>query len=325
MAQEKIKRLGILTSGGDAPGMNAAIRGAVRTAAAHDIQILGIRRGYNGLINSDIVEMNARTVDAIESRGGTILYTARCEEFKTDAGLKKAADTCRYLGIDGLIGIGGDGTFRGLHDLSKQGVMTCGIPGTIDNDIACTQYSIGFDTACNTAVEAIDKLSDTMQSHERTSVVEVMGRNAGHLALYVGIACGSPAILVPELPFDFEQDIIERIREGRINGKNHFVIIVAEGVGHTAEIAARIKENTGMETRVTIIGHIQRGGSPSAMDRVMATRMGNYAVNALEKGKTNIVVCYNNENICDIQIDEAQKMKKELSTNMYGIVRDVSV
>ena len=321
MEELGIKRIGVLTSGGDAPGMNAAIRSVVRTATSQGITVLGIRRGYNGLINGDVTELNARSVNGITSRGGTMLFTARCNEFRTEEGQKRGADACRYLGIQGLIAIGGDGTFRGLRDLSKFGVRTCGIPATIDNDIASTDYSIGFDTACNTAVQAIDKLTDTMQSHERTSVVEVMGRNAGHLALYVGLGVGAAAILVPEHGFDFEQDIIEKIREGRINGKNHFIVIVAEGIGHTSEIAERIVESTGIDTRVTIIGHIQRGGSPSARDRVMATRMGYHAVNTLISGKTNMVVCYQNSQVTAIDIDEALSMKKELNENMYGMLR----
>ena len=322
---KKVRRIGLLTSGGDAPGMNAAIRSVVRTAEGLGIRTLGIRRGFNGLINSDVVELSARAVNRLTAQGGTMLYTARCDEFRLESGLQKAANTCRYLGVDGIVGIGGDGTFRGLRDLSKYDICTVGIPGTIDNDIACTHYSIGFDTACNTAIESIDKLADTMQSHERISVVEVMGRDAGHLAVYVGISCGAAAILVPEQPFDFEIDVIERIREGRINGKNHFVIIVAEGVGHTAEIAERIKTQTGIETRITIIGHVQRGGSPSARDRVMATRMGHFAVEALARGGTNIVVSYVNSTLCSISIDEALEMKKDLDPYMYRVAYDVSI
>ena len=321
---QKIKRIGVLTSGGDAPGMNAAIRSVVRSAAARNIQVLGIRRGYNGLINGDVTEMNARSVNGLTSRGGTMLCTARCDEFRYEEGQQRAANACRYLGIQGLIAIGGDGTFRGLRDLSRFGVQTCGIPATIDNDIASTDYTLGFDTACNTAVENIDKLADTMQSHERISVVEVMGRHAGHLALYVDIATGAAAILVPEHPFDFEQDIIERIREGRIAGKNHFIVIVAEGVGHASAIADRIAAETGIDTRVTIMGHIQRGGSPSARDRVMATRMGHYAVDCLLAGKSNIVVCYKNAQMIDMNIDEALSMTKCLNENMYDMVKDIS-
>ncbi len=323
--QKKIRRIGVLTSGGDAPGMNAAIRSVVRTCIQYGVTPVGIHRGYNGLINSDVVELNARSVNGITARGGTMLYTARCPEFKTPEGVAKGVSACKYLGIDGLIAIGGDGTFRGVQDLANSGVNAVGIPGTIDNDIACSHYSIGFDTAANTAIDAIDKLADTMQSHERCSVVEVMGRGAGHLALYCGLACGAAAILIPERPFDFEKDIIEKIREGHYNGKHHFLIIVAEGVGHTAEIAERIREQTGIETRVTIIGHIQRGGSPSARDRVMASRMGHYAVMRLLEGKTNIVVCYRDSQLCDIPVNEALTMTKDLDSYMYKVACDVAI
>ncbi|MBQ8004315.1 MAG: 6-phosphofructokinase, partial [Oscillospiraceae bacterium] len=253
----KIKTIGVLTSGGDAPGMNAAIRAVARTAAYHGITCLGIRRGYNGLINGDVVELNARSVNGIISKGGTMLFTARCPEFMTPEGIKKGADTCKYLGIDGIVTIGGDGTFRGARDLAANGVHTIGVPATIDNDISSTEYSIGFDTACNTALDAIDKLRDTMQSHERCSVVEVMGHNAGHLALHVAIACGAQAVLVPEKPFDFQRDVVEKIRAGRINKRSHFIIIQAEGVGNSIDITKRIVDETGIDTRLTILGHIQ--------------------------------------------------------------------
>ena len=281
---KQIRRIGVLTSGGDAPGMTALIRSVVRSASANDISVLGIRRGYSGLINGDIIEMGARSVDGIIRKGGTMLYTARCKEMLTEEGLQKAADTCRYLGIDGLICCGGDGTFRGAQALSRKGVPCIGVPGTIDNDIGCSDYTIGFDTACNTAIECIDKLRDTMQSHERCSVVEVMGRRAGHLALQVGCAVGATAICLPERQLDFDTEIVERMRIGRIKGRNHPIIIVAEGYGSAQEVADQIHEATGIDTRVTILGHIQRGGSPSAMDRVMATRMGYAAVRALMEG-----------------------------------------
>ena len=321
---DKIRRIGILTSGGDAPGMNAAIRAAARNCIRNDITPVGIRRGYNGLIHADTFEMDARTVNNIISLGGTMLYTARCEEFKTPEGLAQAVRTCKYSGIDGIVAIGGDGTFRGASKLSEAGINTVGIPATIDNDIGCSHYTIGFDTAANTAIECIDKLSDTMQSHERVSVVEVMGRNAGHLAVYVGLAVGATAILVPEHPVNFEQDIIERIRQGRYNGKRHFLIIVAEGVGHCNEIADKVVKETGMETRVSIIGHIQRGGSPSGRDRVMASRMGHFAVEQLVAGKTNLVVCYRESHIVAIPIDEASKMHKDLDSYMYQVAYDIS-
>ncbi|MDR0381462.1 MAG: 6-phosphofructokinase [Oscillospiraceae bacterium] len=314
---KKIARIGVLTSGGDAPGMNSAIRAVARTAAVHNIQCLGIRRGYNGLINGDVTELGPQNVAGIVTRGGTILYTARCPEFMTEAGMQKAVDSCRYLGLDGLVVIGGDGTFRGALALAAHGVPTIGIPGTIDNDIGCTHYSIGFDTACNTAISCIDKLRDTMQSHERCSVVEVMGRNAGHLAVYVGIAVGAAAILVPEKEVAFETDVIEKMRSARIHGRNHSIIIVAEGVGRATDIGGRIKTETGMDPRVTILGHIQRGGAPTARDRVTASRMGVYAVETLLEGRFNRVVCIRNGEMCDHDIDEALAMKRDLQESMY--------
>ena len=323
--EKKIRRIALLTSGGDAPGMNAAIRAVVRTAVFNGVRVLGFRRGYNGLINNDFLELDSRSVNRMSARGGTMLYTARCEEFRTEAGVKRAADNCRYLGIDGLVCIGGDGTFRGALELSHYGVPVVGIPATIDNDIGCSHYTIGFDTAANTAIEAIDKLSDTMQSHERISVVEVMGRHAGHLAMYVGLSCGAAVTLVPEEPFDLEHDILNVVREGRINGRNHFIVIVAEGVGGAPEIAHAIQEQTGMETRITIIGHVQRGGSPTARDRVMATRMGHFAVESLLKGEKQIVVCYRDSHICSLPIEEALTMHKELDRYMYRVAKEISI
>ena len=311
-----IRRIGILTSGGDAPGMNAAIRAIVRTAVGEGVSCLGIYRGYNGLIKGDVVELDARSVDGIQVRGGTMLYTARCDEFRTEEGVKRAADTCRYLGIQGVVCIGGDGTFRGARDLSRAGVSTIGIPATIDNDIQCTNYTIGFDTAAHTAVEAIDKLRDTMQSHERCSVVEVMGNRSGNLAMYVGIAVGAGSILIPERKTNPEE-IYEKIRMGRIRGRHHHIIVMAEGVGQAHELAAAIREQTGIETRVTTLGHIQRGGSPSPRDRVTATRMGCHAVDALLEGKTNRVVCYRNAEIVDMDIEEALALPKNLHEDMY--------
>ncbi|NLG53407.1 MAG: 6-phosphofructokinase [Clostridiales bacterium] len=322
---KEIKRIGVLTSGGDAPGMNAAIRAVARTASYYNIDCLGVRRGYNGLINGDVTELDARSVNGIISSGGTILYTARCPEFLTEEGMKKAVCTCRYLGIDGIIAIGGDGTFRGAKDLAEQGIPTIGVPATIDNDIASTHYSIGFDTACNTALDAIDKLRDTMQSHQRCSVVEVMGRHAGHLALYVGIACGAQAILVPEKTLDFDKDVIEKIRDGIINKRSHYIIIVAEGVGNAIEVAERVASQTGIDTRITILGHIQRGGTPTARDRVMASRMGEFAVRTLLEGKTNRVVCSVNSELIDIDIAEALAMKKNLHEKMYETSKIMAV
>ena len=322
---KQIRRIGVLTSGGDAPGMNALIRSVVRSASANDISVLGIRRGYSGLINGDIIEMGARSVDGIIRKGGTMLYTARCKEMLTEEGLQKAADTCRYLGIDGLICCGGDGTFRGAQALSRKGVPCSGVPGTIDNDIGCSDYTIGFDTACNTAIECIDKLRDTMQSHERCSVVEVMGRRAGHLALQVGCAVGATAICLPERQLDFDTEIVERMRIGRIKGRNHHIIIVAEGYGSAQEVADQIHEATGIDTRVTILGHIQRGGSPSAMDRVMATRMGYAAVRALMEGKTNRVVVSDNNIVTDIDIEEGLAQSKDLNQCLFEAQQTVAI
>ena len=322
---KQIRRIGVLTSGGDAPGMNALIRSVVRSASANDISVLGIRRGYSGLINGDIIEMGARSVDGIIRKGGTMLYTARCKEMLTEEGLQKAADTCRYLGIDGLICCGGDGTFRGAQALSRKGVPCIGVPGPIDNDIGCSDYTIGFDTACNTAIECIDKLRDTMQSHERCSVVEVMGRRAGHLALQVGCAVGATAICLPERQLDFDTEIVERMRIGRIKGRNHHIIIVAEGYGSAQDVADQIHEATGIDTRVTILGHIQRGGSPSAMDRVMATRMGYAAVRALMEGKTNRVVVSDNNIVTDIDIEEGLAQSKDLNQCLFEAQQTVAI
>ena len=322
---KQIRRIGVLTSGGDAPGMNALIRSVVRSASANDISVLGIRRGYSGLINGDIIEMGARSVDGIIRKGGTMLYTARCKEMLTEEGLQKAADTCRYLGIDGLICCGGDGTFRGAQALSRKGVPCIGVPGTIDNDIGCSDYTIGFDTACNTAIECIDKLRDTMQSHERCSVVEVMGRRAGHLALQVGCAVGATAICLPERQLDFDTEIVERMRIGRIKGRNHHIIIVAEGYGSAQDVADQIHEATGIDTRVTILGHIQRGGSPSAMDRVMATRMGYEAVMALEAGKTNRVIVFDDNRVTDLDIEEGLARQKDLEQDLFVAQQTVAI
>ena len=326
MAEKEIRRIAVLTSGGDAPGMNAAVRAVVRTACANGIEVLGINRGYSGLINNDFRKMTARSVDGLLQRGGTVLYTARCNEMMTEAGQARAADNCKYLGIDGLICCGGDGTYRGALSLARLGVPCIGIPGTIDNDIGCTEYTIGFDTACNTAIQCIDKLRDTMQSHERISVVEVMGRRAGHLAMNVGCAVGAAAVLVPEHEGNFETDVIEKIRQARINSRHHHIIIVAEGYSMTTqEVADRVQEETGMDTRVTILGHIQRGGAPSAHDRITATRMGNYAVHALMEGKEKCIVAMQQGKIVDIDIEEALEMKKPLDEELYQAERSISI
>ena len=318
--ENAVKRIGVLTSGGDAPGMNAAVRAVVRAATFRGIECIGIRRGYTGLINGDFMKLTTDNVSHIINRGGTMLYTARCEEFRTVEGQQKAAATCKLLGLGGIIGIGGDGTFRGLVELSKQGISVAGIPATIDNDIVCTDYTIGYDTAANTAVEAIDRLRDTMQSHERCSVVEVMGHNAGHLALYVGLATGATAVLVPEKGVDFERDVIDRIRQSRLAGNTHFMIIVAEGAGSGMEIGKVIHDVLGLDPRVTILGHIQRGGTPSARDRVMATRMGYHAVKVLAEGKTNRVICARNGGMMDLDILEGLAMKKGLNAQQYEVL-----
>ena len=315
-----VKRIGVLTSGGDAPGMNAAIRAVVRSAIYRGIECVGIRRGWNGLIHGDIIKMDAESVNHIISSGGTILYTARSQEFMTEEGQKKAVDTCKLLGLDGIVAIGGDGTFRGAQALSTYGIPVVGVPATIDNDIACTDYTLGYDTASNTAVEAIDKLRDTMQSHERCSVVEVMGRNAGHLAMYVGIAVGATAVLVPEKPLDFEKDVIEKIRTSRLRGKTHYMIVVAEGVSSAMEIAQQIKETISLDPRVTVLGHIQRGGTPSARDRVMATRMGYHAVQVLAEGRQNRLVCTVRGVLQDVDLAEGLSIKKTLSQQQYDVL-----
>ncbi|MBR6114844.1 MAG: 6-phosphofructokinase [Oscillospiraceae bacterium] len=313
------QRIGILTSGGDAPGMNPAIRAVVRAAVEQHITCIGIRRGYAGLINGDVFELTGSDVDGISRRGGTILYTARSEEFRTDEGVKKAAKVCKYLGIDGIIAIGGDGTFRGALELARQGIRVVGIPATIDNDMGCTEYTIGFDTACNTAMEAIDKLRDTGQSHDRVSVVEVMGRNAGHLALYTGIAAGASAVLIPEKEIDLEQDVIDVIRRGCIHGRRHHIIVVAEGVGYVNSYAKEIEKQTGLETRVTVLGYIQRGGAPSGRDRVSASMMGVRAVNVLcgEDEESRVIVARNGR-FEDMPIEEALQMERKLDEEMYA-------
>lgn len=322
----EIKRIGVLTSGGDAPGMNAAVRAVVRTAMFHGIECYGIRRGYNGLINGDLVRLDEKSISHTIDRGGTILYTARSKEFMTEEGQMKAVSTCKFLGLDGIVAIGGDGTFRGANALSQKGVNVICIPATIDNDINCTNYSIGFDTAANTAIDCIDRLRDTMQSHERCSVVEVMGRNAGFLAMYVGLAVGATAVLVPEEPVDFERDVIEKIRRARLNGFTHYMIVVAEGSGSANDIAAKIKASIDLDPRVTVLGHIQRGGVPTGRDRVNATKMGYLAVELLLEGKTNRIVCTKNGTFMDVSFEEGlamqrriQKLEVEVLAAMTGL------
>ena len=320
-----IKRIGVLTSGGDAPGMNAAVRAVVRTAISCGIECVGIRRGWQGLINSDFVQLSSISVGHILARGGTILYTARSEDFMTENGRKKAVSTCRMLGLDAIVAIGGDGTFRGALELSRLGIPVVGIPATIDNDVGCTNYTIGFDSACNTAIECIDKLRDTMQSHERCSVVEVMGRNAGFLALYVGIAVGATAVLVPEYPTDFERDVVRRIQDSRLAGNTHFMIVVAEGAGSAVEIGRMIYDAIGIEPRVTVLGHLQRGGSPTGRDRETATRMGYYAVKALADGRGNSIIATQEGGIVEIPIEEALQRRKQLQMDRYRIMETMQV
>ncbi|MCL2589230.1 MAG: 6-phosphofructokinase [Oscillospiraceae bacterium] len=314
---QKIKRIGVLTSGGDAPGMNAVTRAIVRKAVAEGVSVVGVRRGYSGLISGDMVELNGRSVDGFITRGGTTLYTARCEDMLTDAGQEKAVATCRHMGIEGLAVIGGDGSFRGALSLARKGLAVVGVPATIDNDIDCTDYSIGFDTACNTAIEAIDKLRDTMQSHERCSVVEIMGREAGHLALHVGVAVGATCILLPERKQDYETAVFEPIRVGRLSGRNHHLIIVAEGYGSAQTVAERVEEATGMGTRVTILGHIQRGGTPNALDRVIGTQMGCHAARLLIAGKKNRLVIKKDGIIKDCDMEEGLTQEKCLEQDLF--------
>ena len=305
-----VRRIGVLTSGGDSPGMNPCVRAVVRTALYHGIECYGIRRGYNGLITGDVLRLDEKNISHIINRGGTILYTARSKEFMTEEGQKRAASTCKFLGLDGIVAIGGDGTFRGAAALSQYGINVICIPATIDNDICCTNYSIGFDTAANTAIECIDKLRDTMQSHERCSVVEVMGRNAGYLAMYVGLAVGATAVLVPEKEIDFETDVVEKIRQARLNGFTHYMIVVAEGAGSASDIAARIKDAVDLDPRVTVLGHIQRGGCPTGRDRVNATKMGYLAVEMLISGKTNRIICTKDGSFRDVDIQEGLSMQR---------------
>ena len=323
MAKE-IKTIGVLTSGGDAPGMNAAIRAVVRKACAAGKNVKGIRRGYQGLLEEDIIDMSRHSVSDIVDKGGTILFTARCSEFRTEEGQKKGAEICRKHGIDGLVVIGGDGSYAGARKLAGLGINTVGVPGTIDLDIACTEYTIGFDTAVNTAMQAIDKVRDTSTSHERCSIIEVMGRNAGYIALWCGIANGAEDILIPE-KYDYdEQKIINHIINNRKRGKKHHIIINAEGIGHSTSMARRIEAATGVETRATILGYMQRGGSPTCRDRVYATMMGSMAVDLLCAGKSNRVVGFKHGEFCDFAIEEALAMQKNISNYMIEVAGDMS-
>lgn len=316
--------IGVLTSGGDAPGMNAAVRAVVRTAIAMGMKVKGIRRGYNGLIEGDIIDLDVRSVSDIIHRGGTVLYTARSPRFKTEEGMKEAIDNCKKHGIEGIVVIGGDGSYRGARDLSLRGIPCVGVPGTIDNDISSTEYTIGFDTAMNTAMEMVDKIRDTAQSHDRCSVVEVMGRRAGYLALQTGIAVGATAVLVPEVEFKIE-DVIDKILSTKKTGKKHFIVVVAEGVGGVEEIAKKIEAETGVEARATILGHVQRGGNPTVRDRVMATEMGYAAVKLLKDGIGNRVIGWKKGEIVNYDIYEALNMKKPFDDEMFEIAHTTSI
>ena len=324
MANE-LKTIAVLTSGGDAPGMNAAIRAVVRTAIYRGLKVKGIKKGYNGLLNEDIIDMEPRHVSDIIQRGGTVLGTARCLEFKKPEYQQKGAEICEKHGIDGIVVIGGDGSYRGARALSRLGINAIGIPGTIDLDIACTEYTIGFDTAVNTAMQAIDKVKDTSSSHERCSIIEVMGRHAGYIALWCGVANGAEDILLPE-NYDYnEQEIINHIIASRKKGKIHHLIINAEGIGHSTSMARRIEAATGSETRATILGYMQRGGSPTATDRYYASIMGAYAVDAMLEGKTNRVVGYRFGEFTDFDIEEALMMQKGIDRYQYEVARMLTI
>ena len=325
MAGKVIRTIGVLTSGGDAPGMNAAIRAVVRTALGKGLRVRGIRRGFQGLLEEEIIDLSARDVSDTIQRGGTFLQSARCKEMMTEEGQQQAAAICKKYEIDGLVVIGGDGSFKGAQALAHYGVNTVGVPGTIDLDIACTEYTIGFDTAVNTAMDAIDKIRDTSTSHERCSIVEVMGRHAGYLALWCGIANGAERILIPEEHGYDEAKIVADIQECRKRGKKHYIIINAEGIGDSIGMAERIQEATGMGTRATILGHMQRGGSPTCQDRVYASIMGAKAVDLLMEGKSNRVVAYKNGAYVDYDIDEALAMQKEISPYELEVAKQLAL
>ncbi|MFB1099316.1 MULTISPECIES: 6-phosphofructokinase [Bacillaceae] len=319
-----MKKIGVLTSGGDSPGMNAAIRSVVRKAIYHDLEVYGIYNGYQGLIDGNIKQLDLGSVGDIIQRGGTVLHTARCEAFKTDEGQNKGIEQLKRFGIEGLVVIGGDGSFRGAEKLTQKGYPCIGVPGTIDNDIPGTDFTIGFDTALNTVIEAIDKVRDTATSHERTYVVEVMGRHAGDIALWAGLADGAESILIPEQPTDFN-DVIERLKRGQERGKKHSIIIVAEGVGSGFEFGKRIEEATNMDTRVTILGHVQRGGSPTANDRVLASRLGAHAVDLLLEGKSGRMVGIQNNKLVDHDILEILDQRHEIDLDMYKLSQELSI
>lgn len=319
-----MKRIAVLTSGGDAPGMNAAIRAVVRKGMYHNLEVFGVYRGYSGLINGEIKKLDLGSVGDIIHRGGTFLYTARSEEFKTPEGQKKAIEQLKKHGIEGLVVIGGDGSFQGAQKLKEQGILTVGVPGTIDNDIPATDFTIGFDTAINTVINAIDKIRDTATSHERTYIIEVMGRNAGDIALWSGLADGAESIIIPEAYYELDE-IVERLDRGHKRGKKHSIIVVAEGVGSGIEFGNKIKEKTGLETRVTVLGHIQRGGSPTAFDRVLASRLGAEAVDVLLKGKSGYMVGIKNNQIISIDINEALSQKHQVDLSLHQLASILAI
>lgn len=323
--EQKIKTIGVLTSGGDAPGMNAAMRAVVRAGTFYNLRVMGIKRGYNGLMNGDMVEMDARSVSDVLQRGGTSLFTARCLEFKEPAGVKKAYDVAKVFGLDGLVVIGGDGSFRGAKDLCAAGLPTVAIPATIDNDIDCSEYTLGYDTCLNTVIEAVDKIRDTSASHDRCSVIEVMGRNAGYIAANAAIACGADVVLIPEMEWDFDKDVIRPILAGKARGKRHSIVVVAEGIGGVIELAKEIEEKTGMESRASILGHVQRGGSPTVRDRVTASAMGVHAVKLLLEGKSNRIVCEKDGKITDVDIQEGLSLKKEFPKELIEVAKMLSI
>lgn len=325
MENRNIRTIGVLTSGGDAPGMNAAIRAVVRVGNYYKLKVMGIRRGYNGLINGEMSEMGARSVSETLQKGGTILQTARCLEFKTEEGVDKAVEIAKVFGLDGLVVIGGDGSFRGARDLCAKGLPTIALPGTIDNDISCSEYTVGYDTCLNTVKDAVDKIRDTAQSHERCSIIEVMGRAAGYIAIQAAIACGAEVVLLPEREWNFDEDVLRPILESKARGKKHSIVVVAEGIGGVIEMAKEIEEKTGIETRATILGHVQRGGSPTVRDRVIASEMGGRAVELLLEGKQNRIVCMRDHKIVDVDIEEGLAMKKELPQNLVDLAKKLSI
>lgn len=320
----QVQKIGVLTSGGDAPGMNAAIRAVVRKSIYHGVDVVGIDQGYHGLMNGKLKRLDLGSVGDIIHRGGTVLGTARSEAFKTEEGQQQAVEVLHRNGVEGLVVIGGDGSFRGAEKLAQQGMATIGVPATIDNDIPCTDFTIGFDTALNTVIEAIDKIRDTATSHERTFVIEVMGRNAGDLALWAGLADGAETILIPEAKQAID-DVVLRLKRGQNRGKKHSIIVVAEGVGSGMDVAQRLKERTGMECRVTVLGHIQRGGSPTAFDRMLASRLGAYAVECLLNGKKGEMVGIVHQDAVSTSFSKALQQTHHLDLSMYELAKELSI